>query len=54
MRRQRCKTLRAFVMRAKQHFSWDLGTEWDSWPRVQRRNLIRRILKGMTHLDYKH
>ena len=48
------ETLRAFVMRVKRYFGRDLGTEWDAWPHIQRRNLINRVLWGMTHLDYTH
>merc|ERR1711914_60852 len=42
------------VMRVKRCFSRDLGPEWDTWPHVQRRNLINRVLWGMTNLDYAH
>merc|ERR1711917_163027 len=46
--------MRAFLERIKRDFSKDLNTDWDSWPRQQRRNLIRRFLAGLVEEDYKH
>ena len=46
--------MRAFLERVKRDFSKDLNTEWDTWPRQQRLNLIRRFLAGLIEEDYKH
>ena len=48
------ETLRAFLERIKRHFIKDLNTEWDTWPRAQRRILVSRFLKGMVKEDYDH
>ena len=46
--------MRAFVERIKREFSKDLNTDWDTWPRQQRRNLVRRFLMGLVREDYNH
>merc|ERR1711917_97918 len=48
------KPMRAFLERIKRDFSKDLNTDWDSWPRQQQRNLVRRFLAGLVEEDYKH
>ena len=48
------ETMRAFLERIKREFSKDLNAEWDTWPRQQRRNLVRRFLMGLVREDYKH
>ena len=51
---QRTETMRAFLERIKKEFSKDLNTEWDTWPRQQRRNQVRRFLMGLVKEDYDH
>ena len=48
------ETMRAFLERIKRCFSTDLNSDWDSWPRSQRKNLITRFLRGLTKEDYEH
>merc|ERR1711951_14163 len=48
------ETMRAFLERIKRSFSKDLNPDWDSWPRQQRRNLVRRFLAGLVKDDYEH
>ena len=46
--------MRAFLERIKRCFSTDLNSDWDSWPRSQRKNLVTRFLRGLTKEDYDH
>ena len=48
------ETMQAFLERIKRCFIQDLNTEWDTWPRAQRRNLITRFLRGLVKEDYDH
>ena len=48
------ETMRAFLERIKRCFITDLNSEWDTWPRAQRRNLITRFLRGLVKEDYDH
>ena len=46
------ETLLAFLGRIKHWFIRDLNTEWETWPRKQRRNLVSKFLLGL--VDYNH